>query len=274
MNDPKFQLAMAVSQVSSDQPTWETARRFKDAANRFEHGAVACRVMTGIVLLDLRETYGTTPGARTDLATSPHGAERLNWADRVQQELGISEDTAGRWMKLARAAIPRLQAGEAGEVFRQLLETPITQLSERQTKALNQAVEKLVDGRSQLDFMESLGLIAPKESKGGDREWQAFLEENHPELIVDGKVPKRGKVGAKSKEILAEFSEWINQRMKPRTPEAKRETARALLREVEDLLTAAVRNSYLGMLEPAEFVGVKSATTLWAKRLENLGNRK
>lgn len=106
--------------------------------------------------------------------------------------------------------------------------------------------------------------------KGGDREWAAFLREKHPELIDGDKIPKRGKVGKNSKEIMAEFSEWLNARMKPRTAAQKKEAARALLVELEDMLGAAVRNPLLGVLEPTEFKGVAAITNLWAARLEQL----
>lgn len=270
----EFSLAMAVSQVADEKPTWDMARKFADAANRFEHGAVACRVMAGIALLDLRETYGTNQGARTDLGTSGHDVEKLNWPELVGRELGISDKTAGRWMKMAEAAMPRLQAGEAGEVFRQLLQTPVTQLTDKQNKALTQAVEKLVDGRSQLDFMESLGLIAPAGPKGGDREWSAFLKEKYPGLIVDGKIPKRGAAAKDVPGILDDFSAWLNARLKPRTAAQKKETAVALVREIEDLLSAAIRSPYLPLLEPQDFVGVEAATRLWSDRIKTLTARK
>lgn len=263
-------LALAIARVTTAQNSWDTVRRFTDAANRFEHGAVACRVMAGIALLDLHRTHEIRAGNPSDRDPDTH----IAWPEVVKRELGASEETARRWMKMAEAAMPRLRSGEAGEVFRQLLEIPITQLTADQCKVLNQAVEKLVDGRSQLDFMDSLGLIAPRGPRGGDRFWGQFLREKHPELIVDGKVPARGKAGSRSKEILAEFSAWVNARLKPRTAEQKRQAATALLREIDDVLMSAVNASVLGVLEPQDFVGTEAITKMWCGRLKDLMSEK
>ncbi|MBX3732613.1 MAG: hypothetical protein KF791_08470 [Verrucomicrobiae bacterium] len=263
-------LALAISRVTTAQNSWDTVRRFTDAANRFEHGAVACRVMAGIALLDLHQSHEIRVGRPSD-GNADH---QLAWPEIVKRELGVSDDTASRWMKMAGAALPRLQSGEAGEVFRQLLTIPITQLTDYQCKVLNQAVEKLVDGRSQLDFMESLGLMAPALPRGGDQFWAQFLRERHPELIVNGKVPPRGKAGARSKEIREEFSKWMQARLKPSTPEQKRQAARSLLREIDNVLMSAVNASVLGVLEPQEFVGTEAVTSMWVQRLKALMNRK
>ncbi|MCW5766999.1 MAG: hypothetical protein KIT68_13615, partial [Phycisphaeraceae bacterium] len=257
-------LELALSHVTTSQNCWDTARRFANAANRFEHGAVACRVMAGIALLDLYQHHGISMGSRTDLA------DASSWPEIVKRELGVSDETARRWMAMAKSALPRLQSGEAGEVFRQLLTIPITELSEHQCKVLNHAVEKLVDGRSQLDFMASLGLMAPSGPRGGDQFWAQFLRENHPELIVDGKVPPRGKAGARSKEIREEFSKWMQARLKPSTPEQKRQAAQALLRQIDDVLMSAVNASVLGVLQPQDFAGTEAVTSMWVQRLKAL----
>lgn len=263
-------LELALSQVTTSQNCWDTARRFANAANRFEHGAVACRVMAGIALLDLHQSHSIRAGNPADRDPETQPA----WPEIVKRELGVSDETARRWMAMAKSALPRLQSGEAGEVFRQLLTIPITELSEHQCKVLNHAVEKLVDGRSQLDFMESLGLIAPSGPRGGDQFWAQFLRENHPELIVDGKVPPRGKAGARSKEIREEFSKWMQARLKPSTPEQKRQAAQALLRQIDDVLMSAVNASVLGVLQPQDFAGTEAVTSMWVQRLKALSNRK
>lgn len=252
--------------------SWETAARFVDAAKRFEHGAVACRVMAGLVLLELRKEHGTNQGARRDLATSPNDLEKLNWPDLVRRELGVSDQTASNWMRMADAARSRLVADDVAGVFRQLLETPLAQLSDDQAKALSTGVEQLVDGRSQLDFMASLGLLAPPPAKGGDAEWEAFIRLKHPEMIVDGKVPSRGKAGKVSKDVVAEFSKWLEAKAKPRTAKEKQDAARALLAALMETLEGAVKSPLLMVLDPVEFAPVESLTKLWAERLRQLSD--
>lgn len=179
---------------------------------------------------------------------------------------------ARRWMEAGRNMAQIAQIGHVSdlttvELANALLKGLKGGLSD-ESKALFDRMMTAVDGKTlaQLTFkFPNVDLAA-----GGDREWAAFLRAKHPELIVDGKIPKRGKVGKQSKEILEEFSAWLNAKMKPRTPKQKQEAARALLAQIDDVLGAAVRNPVLAVLPPEEFVGTKSLTSLWVERLKDL----
>jgi hypothetical protein len=188
------------------------------------------------------------------LDSLPHWRRARRWMEagrnmaQIAQIGHVSDLTA---VELANAVLKGLKGGLSSE-----------------SAALFDRIVNAVEGKTlaQLTFkFPNLDLAA-----GGDREWAAFLQAKHPELIVDGKVPKRGKVGAKSKEILAEFSAWLNAKMKPKTPKQKQEAARALLAQVEDVLGAAIRNPLLGVLSPEDFVGAESMTSMWVKRLKDL----
>jgi len=182
---------------------------------------------------------------------------------------------ANRWMKAAENVVAIAQIGhvsflDATDLANAVLgggrKAPSAAIS-----ALLEKISQAVDGKTmaQLSFrFPSLDL-----AKGGDRQWATFLREKHPELIgKDGQIPRRGKVGKKSKEILAEYSAWLNKRLKPRTAKEKQEAARALLGEIDELLMSAVNSSVLGVLEPHEFQGTASVTAMWAKRLKDLAN--
>lgn len=179
---------------------------------------------------------------------------------------------ANRWMKAAENVVAISQIGHVSSLTAVELSNAVLGSGRTaptaEIAALLEQITKAVDGKTlaQLTFkFPNLDLAA-----GGDREWASFLQSKHPELIVDGKVPKRGKVGKQSKEILEEFSAWLNAKMKPRTPKQKQEAARALLTQIDDVLGAAVRNSVLAVLSPEEFVGTKALTSLWVERLKGL----
>lgn len=179
---------------------------------------------------------------------------------------------ANRWMKAAENVVAISQIGHVSSLTAVELSNAVLGSGRKaptaEISALLEQITKAVDGKTlaQLTFkFPNLDLAA-----GGDREWASFLQLKHPELIVDGKIPKRGKVGKQSKEILEEFSAWLNAKMKPRTHAQKKEAARALLAQIDDVLGAAIKNSVLMALAPEEFVATESLTSMWVKRLKDL----
>lgn len=64
----------------------------------------ADRVLAGFELIEIQRAYGLTPGRRTDLESS-----RLNWANFIRQEFGISDVTARRWILMAKGIAPHLK---------------------------------------------------------------------------------------------------------------------------------------------------------------------
>lgn len=79
--------------------TWAHARKLVD---QVRSGARAWLEL-GEVLEELRtEFFRVGSGRRTDLQPSPHGAAKVaderGWQAKVREELGISDDTARRWM--------------------------------------------------------------------------------------------------------------------------------------------------------------------------------
>lgn len=183
---------------------------------------------------------------------------------------------ARRWMEAGRNMAKIAQIGHVSDLTAVELANAVLKgvrggLSE-ETKALFDRVLTAVEGKTlaQLTFkFPNVDLAA-----GGDREWAAFLNAKLPELIVDGKIPKRGKAAKQVPGLLEEFSEWLNERMKPRTLAQKKETARAQLRELDEVLTAAINSAYLPLLEAADFVGTEAAMRLFSERLKKLAARK
>lgn len=145
---------------------WVRVRRYSEAARQFGRAQVACQVLAGLELIELRKQNRVRAGRPAD-ATAPQ------WPDLVAEHAGISDDTARNWIRMAEGVRPRLKklAG-VGAMFRELLEVPLHQLSVEQHHLLEQAVHKATDGMTQIEFLRELGIAkqpAGHGATGGDR---------------------------------------------------------------------------------------------------------
>lgn len=122
--------------VASAPAAFSTARHHAQEAFRLGTAAANHAVLCGIELIRLRDQVGTTQGQRNDLKrTSPQAAEKLSWPELVRREVGISDDTARRWMQAARNQLPAiagaLQIEASGpqviEAVAEVIEQPDTQ---------------------------------------------------------------------------------------------------------------------------------------------------
>jgi hypothetical protein len=132
--------------------TWDGVRYWRNAAKMFEEGKLFCNVMTGLELLSLYKANGIQRGG--DRA-NPQAAGLLTWEEICKKEAGISDDTARRYMDMAKAAAPRLKKLPALKNFDPFT-MPMAKLPELQREALTHAVKKLTDGKSQTDFFAEL----------------------------------------------------------------------------------------------------------------------
>jgi hypothetical protein len=149
---------------------WAQVRTWLDGAGKFEQCRLACLVMVGLHLLDLHKQHGIAAG-RPD--NSAKLAEFTPWEELIAKEtkgfgskgVGLSETSARRCMAMAREALPRLKKFPALRGIN-LLNMPISDLDGAQKDALFEGVRKLIDGRSQLDFMTELGLVKAPQGSG------------------------------------------------------------------------------------------------------------
>ena len=150
--------------------TWDGVRHWLNAAKMFEQGKLFSQVMTGFELMALHKAHGTNQGARRDLCdtTSPQNGGKLDWPELVKKEAGLSEETARRYMLMAKAAAPRLKKLPLLKNFDPFT-TPMSQLSEPQQQGMEKAVKKLTDGQTQADFFAKLykGRPGNPNAKGG-----------------------------------------------------------------------------------------------------------
>lgn len=148
---------------------WAKARRYVEAATLFQRASLASQILAGVELTALRKTFPETRGGNQK--QKPHGAAfaPLTWADAVKKHLGISPDTASRWMEMGKAAKKRLSNGDLD--LGAILEKNPGSLTPAEQELLKKAVHKISDGRTQLEFMLECGVTkAPQGSaaKGGD----------------------------------------------------------------------------------------------------------
>ena len=141
---------------------WAKARLFVEHATLFQRASLAAQIMAGFELLALHKSLGMRQGKRSD-RNFPHSAG--SWEKAVKTELGISADTASRWMGMAKEAKPRLSKGDLD--LGAILEKHPGALTPAEQELLKKAVHKISDGRTQMEFLIDCGAI-PGEV-GGDR---------------------------------------------------------------------------------------------------------
>lgn len=132
--------------------TWDGVRHWLNAAKLFEQGKLFSQVMTGFELLALHKANNIQRGG--DRANPQNGA-LLTWEEILVKETGLADSTARRYMDMAKAATPRLKKLPALKNF-DPFSTPMAQLAAPQREAMETAVKKLTDGRTQTDFFEEL----------------------------------------------------------------------------------------------------------------------
>lgn len=156
-SEPKSATALATSPFA-------TAREHAQAANLHADQATWHALQCGLELLRLKAELGITQGKRTDKMNLPHAAG--SWAEVVQREVGISDDTARRWMHMAEGALGKIE--HTPESF---LPLPPT----KRADALGE-LERLAEAAgSQRDFLRLLFGVQsdPPKPKGGYRETRA-----------------------------------------------------------------------------------------------------
>lgn len=154
---------------------WQIIRGFVDQAGRFAHAGLTCQVMAGFELIELRKLHGVQ-GQRSDLEGVLNVEHRLPWPDACKLYAGISDDTARNWMRMAEAMRPRLKRLKGESRLRALMETPVQEWGPKDLTFIHKAVREIADGRSQVEFMSSLGLAPKRELPA--REVAAPLDED------------------------------------------------------------------------------------------------
>lgn len=236
--------------------TWDGARKWRDASVAMERGKLFCQVMLGFELVALRATIGLQQGGdhKTAEGRSKSQSGTLIWDEALERELGLSRTTAYRLMEMAEAARPRLKKTPELRDFDPTAQ-PVALLPAPQQEALESAVKKLTDGSTQARFMRDLGIAkgAETRSEPGDAEWPTWLKEHHPDLLVDGKAPARGKV---PKEVRKAFEAYLKEKLGAEIgPKAMTKRVLRLAAEIQQ----ACNDHVIGQADDAAFEALNEA---------------
>lgn len=176
--------------VAAPDP-WAKARRFVEAATLFQRASLAAQIMAGLELLALHKIWGVQRGG--DRRSKPHDVALIQpWSVAVKKQLGISDQTAGRWMEMARAARPRLSKGDLD--LGALLEKHPGALTPAEQELLKKAVHKISDGRTQMEFLLECGVTKAAQGSGSGKQKATTTEttatnEDNPEPATPAASP-------------------------------------------------------------------------------------
>lgn len=239
--DGESSKAVVVMPVGDIQLTGTVAgvRQWIDLAGRFQRCQVACQVMAGFELAAVKRAAGFVQGGLRGQNRSNSGF--ATWADFLRAEIGITDKTATNWMMMADAARPRLKKLKGfGALLRDIVSKPVSELTAGENAMLTDAVHKLVDGRTQLEFMLDLGIAkAPQGSaaKGGnlgqgaastpsDEDMRKVVRESWTHIAERLSLEKESftLLDDPQVEALIDYTDRLNRAMRGwlRTPKAER----------------------------------------------------
>jgi hypothetical protein len=151
--------------------TVDGVRRWQDTIKRFEICRVAAQVMCGFELSELKRKAGFARGGYRGKPMDDR-EKTETWEEFVQNAIGLSDETARTYIRMADAVKPRLKKlAHIGDVIDGILSTPITELPAQSVELLFSAVRSVADGKSQFQLMLELGLAKHPQgsaAKGGN----------------------------------------------------------------------------------------------------------
>ena len=180
---PKAPLSPAVIEIEPapgavQVDPWAKARRLVEAATLFQRASLAAQILAGLELLTLHKTWGVKRGGDRKSGSKPHDVALIGgegakphgvalipkWSDAVKKHLGISDQTAARWMEMAKAAKPRLSKSDLD--LGSILEKNPGALTPAEQELLKKAVHKISDGRTQMEFLLECGVTKASQGSG------------------------------------------------------------------------------------------------------------
>lgn len=134
----------------------------------------------------------------------PHGATRP-WLEQHCPEVHWA--TVCRWRELARGVMESLgieidQVAKLPLPIHEMLALPPSDVPQPM-QAMRGQIDDLIADKSARQLQLALRAADPKD--GGDKQWAKWLKKHHPELIVNGAIPPRGKA---PKEVRKAFDAY------------------------------------------------------------------
>lgn len=158
-------MSRTIQSKTTALPSWQDARTLLDQFKSHALMTVAAKVCLGLTLSQLKEKEGYRHGGRT-----PEG--KPTWQELLQKELGISEETARRFILAGDAVRLKLNKIGGSQHLIGLLDKPVQSLSKADAEALQAAIRTATDGESMTSLLQTFKLIkcpppAPDPSAGG-----------------------------------------------------------------------------------------------------------
>lgn len=157
--------------IAAGDHRWDLARKLRDQVKQAFLRGIDAQVMLGGELMTLKTKLGFDgSGRRKEKGhRAPCLASPRTWEEWCQDELGISERTAQRFIacfKLIQGRAEKL--GEDSEACR-LLGTPANELAAADYKVVSQVLHQLIGEQSQADLLREFNLLKrPQVMTGGD----------------------------------------------------------------------------------------------------------
>lgn len=147
-------------------PNWDDARQLLDQFKGHALMTVTAKVCLGLTLQQIKEKEGYKHGGARP------ATDKLTWPELLKAELGISDDTARRFMLAADAVKAKIAKIGGGDKLIGILGQPVQSLSKANAKALQDAIRTATDGESMTSLLQEFKLIkcpppAPDHSAGG-----------------------------------------------------------------------------------------------------------
>ena len=161
---------------------WQPARDYYSMAQRLARASVACQVMLGFQLIEIKKKLGYVQGGKRKPSKTESASVLATWEDHCKAELGITDRTARTYMTMAEGAKRKLKSCFS---HLPLLDQPVTNYSDEQLKMLEKAVNKITDGHTQSEFMIECGIAKKPQgsaAKGGDQDKSGEEETTEPTM--------------------------------------------------------------------------------------------
>jgi hypothetical protein len=165
---PNEQTEQTESALTLTAPaSWTEVRYYVGLATKCAQAGLAAQVMAGFALAELRKQHGTNQGRRRDLpATSPNDSDKLNWPELVKKHAGVSDDTARNWIRMAEGIKARWKKLAPQDRLHELMRLPVSDWTDQDAELVSDAVAKVTDGSTQLEFMRELGIAKQRQGAG------------------------------------------------------------------------------------------------------------
>lgn len=172
----------------------------------------------------------------------PHG-QLSRWLEAHCPD--VTMRSVSGWRELARGILRAIEVKpETCFQFEVPLELALLNPSMDVPEAVKDTAKKiegLISNKSARELKFQLRASEPMD--GGDKVWRKWIRVNHPELIIDGKIPSRMEVSA---DVRASFKAATTKAKAPIDPGADAKLATTLVQHLAEQISSATSIRILG----------------------------